>query len=71
MEVYGDYWHKNDNPDDIIKKYNEIGWDCYVFWEHEIMKEKYPELCRMFENHIREHQTRINEKAVGGMVPVS
>ena len=40
VEVYGDYWHKNDNPDDIIKKYNEIGWDCYVFWEHEIMKEK-------------------------------
>lgn len=39
--------------------------------KYEIMKEKYPELCRMFENHIREHQTRINEKAVGGMVPVS
>lgn len=39
IEVYGDYWHKNDDPNDIINKYKEIGWDCYVLWEHEIMKD--------------------------------
>lgn len=41
VEVYGDYWHKNDNPEGIINKYKEIGWKCYVFWEHEIMKENF------------------------------
>ena len=36
VEVYGDYWHRNDNPADIIKLYDEIGWKCIVYWEHEI-----------------------------------
>ncbi len=36
IEVYGDYWHRNDNPQDIIDEYKKVGWDCYVVWEHEI-----------------------------------
>ena len=36
VEVYGDYWHRNDNPQDIIEKYKQIGWDCLVVWEHEV-----------------------------------
>jgi hypothetical protein len=36
VEIYGDYWHKNDNPQEIIDLYAEIGWKCFVFWEHEV-----------------------------------
>jgi hypothetical protein len=36
IEVYGDYWHRNDNPEDIVKAYIEIGFDCLVVWEREI-----------------------------------
>lgn len=36
IEVFGDYWHRNDNPNDIIEKYNEIGWRCIIIWEKEI-----------------------------------
>lgn len=36
IEIYGDYWHKNDNPKDIIEKYKEIGWNCIVYWEHQV-----------------------------------
>lgn len=35
VEVYGDYWHRNDDPQDLIDLYNEIGWDCVVIWEHD------------------------------------
>ena len=37
IEVYGDYWHKGENPNDKIMEYREIGWDCIVIWESEIM----------------------------------
>lgn len=36
IEVFGDYWHKGENPENLIKKYNEVGWRCLVLWEHEI-----------------------------------
>ena len=39
IEIYGDYWHRNDNPDNIIEEYKSVGLDCLVFWEHEVYKE--------------------------------
>ena len=36
IEVFGNYWHKNDNPEELIKKYKEINWDCLVLWENQI-----------------------------------
>jgi hypothetical protein len=39
IELYGDYWHKNDNPDDLINAYKEVGFDCLVIWESEIYNE--------------------------------
>jgi len=39
IEIYGDYWHRDDDPQDIIQEYKEVGLDCLVFWEHEVYKE--------------------------------
>jgi len=39
IEIYGDYWHRNDNPEDRIREYKEMNLDCIVFWEHEVYKE--------------------------------
>lgn len=36
IECYGDYWHRNDKPEDIVKLYNEVGYECLVIWEHEL-----------------------------------
>ncbi len=35
LEVFGDYWHRDDNGkrERMLKKY---GWDCIIIWEHEI-----------------------------------
>ena len=37
IEVYGDYWHRGENPNDKISEYRDIGWNCIVIWESEIM----------------------------------
>jgi hypothetical protein len=36
IEVFGDYWHQDENPDALINQYRGAGIDCLVIWEHEI-----------------------------------
>lgn len=38
IEVYGDYWHAGENPQEKIDEYKAVGWDCIVLWEHEVMQ---------------------------------
>ena len=41
IEVYGDYWHRGEDPQDKIEEYKRAGWDCVVVWEHEVMDDNY------------------------------
>ena len=41
IEVYGDYWHRNDDPQDRINLFKQYGFDTLVFWEHEVYDEDY------------------------------
>jgi len=36
IEVFGDYWHRNDDPQKLIDLYAQVGLDCLIFWESEI-----------------------------------
>ena len=36
IELYGDYWHRNDNPQNRINYFKKFGFDCLVLWESEI-----------------------------------
>ena len=36
IELYGDYWHRNDNPQDRIDHFKQYGFDTLVIWEHEL-----------------------------------
>ena len=36
IEIFGDYWHKGENPQELIDLYKQAGLDCLVFWEHEV-----------------------------------
>ena len=40
IELFGDYWHRNDNPEERIARYKEVGWDALVIWEHELSREE-------------------------------
>lgn len=36
IEVFGDYWHEGENPQDRIDLWESVGCECIVVWEHEI-----------------------------------
>lgn len=36
IEVFGDYWHKNDDPEQRINHFKEYGFNTLVLWESEI-----------------------------------
>lgn len=36
IEVFGDYWHKNENPVPRVNHYKKYGFECLVVWENEI-----------------------------------
>jgi len=36
IELYGDFWHRNDNPQDRIDYFKNFGWDTLVIWEKEL-----------------------------------
>ena len=36
IELYGDYWHKGDDPQKRIDYFRQLGWDTLVIWGREI-----------------------------------
>jgi hypothetical protein len=36
IEIFGTYWHRNQNPLSLITEYKNVGWSCRVLWESEI-----------------------------------
>ena len=36
IELYGIYWHRNDNPEDRVRDFRKYGYDCLVVWENEL-----------------------------------
>jgi len=46
IEIYGDYWHRGDDPQDRINDWDSVGLTAIVIWEHE-MKEPEQVLQRL------------------------
>jgi len=36
IEMFGDYWHKGEDPQEKIDRYAKFGFRCLVIWEKEI-----------------------------------
>jgi len=36
IELFGDHWHKGENPQDRIDIFKPFGYDTLVIWEHEL-----------------------------------
>lgn len=37
VELFGDYWHEGENPQDRVAFFAERGYSCRVIWEHELV----------------------------------
>lgn len=38
IEVWGDYWHRDQSPEELVAWYRENGFDCVVYWESHLIK---------------------------------
>lgn len=36
IEIFGDYWHKDEDTSILVEQYREVGYECLVLWESEI-----------------------------------
>src|SRR3989304_5553250 len=55
IEMFGDYWHKGENPQIKISKYSQYGFDCLIIWEHEI-KNREKLIERIINFHIKDNE---------------
>lgn len=40
IELFGDYWHQGENPQEKIDHYSHYGFDTLVIWEHDLVNKK-------------------------------
>lgn len=52
IELYGDYWHRGEDPQKRIDKYGEFGFDCLVLWEREINSKSEADLVAKIKGFI-------------------
>ena len=50
IELFGDYWHRGQNPQDRIDKFAEFGFECLVIWEHDLNQKSEKELVDIIQN---------------------
>ena len=55
IELFGDYWHRGENPKNRISHFKKYGYTCLVVWERELKNEK--QLLRKIDEFISLSQT--------------
>ena len=40
IEVYGDYWHENDDPQDRIDHFKQYGFKTLIVWESDFLNDR-------------------------------
>jgi very-short-patch-repair endonuclease len=40
IELFGDFWHKGENPKDRMDIFSKFGYDTLVIWEHDLKEHK-------------------------------
>lgn len=36
IEIFGEYWHSEDEVEPLIEHYAEYGFKCHIFWDYEV-----------------------------------
>ena len=50
IELFGDYWHQGDDPQERIAHFEKYGFQCLVIWESELKNGRTVTLIRDFVN---------------------
>ncbi len=65
IELYGDYWHKDENENDKINEYAEKGIRCLVIWEKELKDlQKVKNKIDNFINFLKGSETTISNSNI-------
>jgi len=51
IEMYGDYWHRGQNPQDRIDHFKQYGFNTLVIWEHELKESRLGLRSKLKEFH--------------------
>ena len=64
IELYGDYWHQNDDPLELMINYRNAGYKCLIFWEYDIKNhmEEVIALTNLFINARTEEDWKLVEE---------
>lgn len=64
IELYGDYWHQNDDPLELMINYRNAGYKCLIFWEYDIKNhmEEVIELTNLFIDAQTEEDWKLVEE---------
>lgn len=38
IEIWSDYWHRGEDPQELVKWYEQAGWKAEVVWESEVLQ---------------------------------
>ena len=48
IELFGDYWHRGENPQDRIDEFSKLGYYCLIIWESDLVN--IPEITKQIAN---------------------
>ena len=40
LEVFGDYWHEEEEAQKRVRAFNQHGYECLIIWEHDLVNEE-------------------------------
>jgi hypothetical protein len=58
IELFGDYWHRNDDPQNRINHFKQYGFDTLIIWEHELKNENIL-ISKLKEFHFIEDKSEV------------
>jgi len=50
IELFGDYWHKDENPTERINYFKQFGYDTLIIWESELFNDSTISKIKEFQN---------------------
>ena len=54
IELFGNYWHEGDDPQEWVEHYKKFGYACLVIWERELRDSDLPSRLLSFSRGVKD-----------------